>query len=247
LSLRENSLVRPSGAPSPHFAGRSENGGRLIANLKGSAFAAGSRPGGRRARVRLPLIMSWVFVLLAGVLVIGFFIKVGTYQGIEQLDRHSGQKGDGGPASRTAVSTSTFSGFDKNEQPFQIAAAKAVRDASDPGAVALEQVSGNVRRDDGAVLNFSARQGRYMIKPKLLTLTGDVHLVSEGRFVASLSQADVDVDNKGLVSNHPVVVQLTDGVIHAGTMAVSDNGDRVLFTGRVKAHFGNNGGKSDMQ
>jgi lipopolysaccharide export system protein LptC len=245
--LREDSLVRPSGAPSPRLAGRSENGGRLIANLKGSAFAAGSRPGGRRARVRLPLIMSWVFVLLAGVLVIGFFIKVGTYQGIEQLDRHSGQKGDGGPASRTAVSTSTFSGFDKNEQPFQIAAAKAVRDASDPGAVALEQVSGNVRRDDGAVLNFSARQGRYMIKPKLLTLTGDVHLVSEGRFVASLSQADVDVDNKGLVSNHPVVVQLTDGVIHAGTMAVSDNGDRVLFTGRVKAHFGNNGGKSDMQ
>ena len=205
------------------------------------------RPGRRRARVRLPLIMSWVFVLLAGVLIIGFFIKVSTYQGIEQLDRRPGSKADSGPASRTAVSTSTFSGFDKEQQPFQIAAEKAVRDSADPGAVALEKVSGTIRRDDGAVLGFSARQGRYMMKTKLLTLTGDVRLVSEGRFVASLSQADVDVDNKGLVSNHPVVVEMTDGVIHAGNMAMTDDGDRVLFSGRVKAFFGNSGGKSDMQ
>ena len=145
------------------------------------------------------------------------------------------------------MSTSTFSGFDKEQQPFQIAAEKAVRDAADPGALALDKVSGTIRRDDGAVLGFSARQGRYMMKTKLLTLTGDVRLVSEGRFVASLSQADVDVDNKGLVSNHPVVVEMTDGVIHAGNMTMTDDGDRVLFSGRVKAFFGNSGGKSDMQ
>jgi LPS export ABC transporter protein LptC len=205
------------------------------------------RPGKRRAKVRLPLIMSWAFVLLAGVLVIGFFIKVSTYQTIEQQERRSAQNGAGGPASRTAVSLSTFSGFDKDQQPFQIAAEKAVRDDSDPGTVALEQVSGHVRRNDGAVLAFSARQGRYRIKTKQLTLTGDVRLVSEGRFVASLSRAEVDVDNKGLVSNNPVVVEMTDGVIHAGNMAISDDGDRVLFTGRVKGHFGSSGGKSDMQ
>jgi len=191
--------------------------------------------------------MSWVFVLLAGVLVIGFFIKVSTYQGIEQLDRRPGSKADGAPPSRTAVSTSTFSGFDKDQQPFKLASRKAVRDSTDPGAVALEEVTGTVRRNDGAVLDFSARQGRYLMKPKLLTLTGDVRLVSEGRFVARLSQAEVDVDNKGLVTNRPVVVEMTDGVIHAGNMAMSDDGDRVLFSGKVKAFFGNDSGKSDMQ
>jgi len=205
------------------------------------------RPGRRRARVRLPLIMSWAFVLLAGVLVIGFFIKVSTYQGVEQQERRPAQKSDGGPASRSTVSASTFSGFDKDQQPFQIAAEKAVRDYADPGVVALEQVSGNVRRNDGAVLSFSARQGRYRIKSKELTLTGDVRLVSEGRFVASLSEAEVDVDDRGLVSSHPVVVEMTDGVIHAGNMAISDDGDRTLFSGGVKGHFGNSGGKSDMQ
>ena len=76
--------------------------------------------------------MSWAFVLLAGVLVIGFFIKVGTYETIEQHDARPGQKGDGGTAGRTAVSTSTFSGFDREQQPFQISAEQAVRDSSDP-------------------------------------------------------------------------------------------------------------------
>src|SRR5262249_35268503 len=204
------------------------------------------RPGKRRAGVRLPLIMSWAFVLLAGVLVIGFFIKVGTYQTIEPYERRLGQKGDGA-ATRTAVSSSTYSGFDKDQQPYEISAEKAVRDQSDPGAVALEKVTGNVRRSDGAVLRFSARQGRCVMKRKQLTLSGDVRLVSEGRFVASLAQAEVDVHNRGLVSNDPVVVEMTDGVIHAGNMEISDDGDRVLFTGRVKTHFGNPSGKSDMQ
>jgi hypothetical protein len=205
------------------------------------------RPGKRGAKVRLPLIMSWAFVLLAGVLVIGFFVKVSTYETIDQLDPRPARKGDDRAATRTAVSTSTFSGFDKEQQPFQISAERAVRDSSDPGAVTLEQVSGNVRRSDGAVLGFAAREGRYVMKTKQLALTGDVRLVSEGRFVASLSEAEVDVENKGLVSRNPVVVEMTDGVIHAGDMAISDDGGRVLFTGGVKARFGDKGGKADMQ
>jgi lipopolysaccharide export system protein LptC len=212
-----------------------------------SHIRAAPRPGKRGSRVRLSLIMSWAFVLLAGVLVIGFFIKVGTYEAIQQQDPRPGQKGDGGAASRTAVSTSTFSGFDKEQQPFRISAEQAVRDSTDPGAVALEQVSGNVRRTDGAVLGFAARRGRYVMKTKQLNLTGDVRLVSEGRFVASLSEAEVDVENKGLVTRNPVVVEMTDGVIRAGYMAISEDGARVLFTGGVKASFGNDSGKADMQ
>jgi lipopolysaccharide export system protein LptC len=191
--------------------------------------------------------MSWAFVLLAGVLVIGFFIKVGTYETVQQHDSRPGQKGDGAAVSRTAVSTSTFSGFDKEQQPFQISAEQAVRDSSDPGAVALERVSGNVRRNDGAVLGFAAQRGRYVMKTKQLNLAGEVRLVSEGRFVASLSEAEVDVDNKGLVSRSPVVVEMTDGVIRAGDMAISEDGARVLFSGGVKARFGNDSGKADMQ
>ena len=212
-----------------------------------SHIRAAPRPGKRGSRVRSSLIISWAFVLLAGVLVIGFFIKVGSYDTIEQHDPRPGQKGDGAATSRTAVSTSTFSGFDNEQQPFQISAEQAVRDGSDPGAVALEQVSGNVRRNDGAVLGFAARHGRYVMKTKQLDLTGDVRLVSEGRFVASLSEAAVDVDNKGLVSRSPVVVKMTDGVIHAGDMAISDDGARVLFGGGVKASFGSDSGKADMQ
>jgi lipopolysaccharide export system protein LptC len=191
--------------------------------------------------------MSWAFVLLAGVLVIGFFIKVGTYETIEQHDARPGQKGDGGTGGRTAVSTSTFSGFDREQQPFQISAEQAVRDSSDSGAVSLEQVSGKVRRSDGAVLGFAARRGRYVMKTKQLNLAGDVRLVSEGRFVASLSEAEVDVESKGLVSRSPVVVEMTDGMIRAGDMAISEDGGRVLFTGGVKASFGNDSGKADMQ
>ena len=85
------------------------------------------------------------------------------------------------------------------------------------------------------------------MKTKQLNLAGDVRLVSEGRFVASLSEAEVDVESKGLVSRSPVVVEMTDGMIWAGDMAISEDGGRVLFTGGVKASFGNDSGKADMQ
>ena len=38
-----------------------------------------------------------------------------------------------------------------------------------------------------------------------------------------------------------------DPMFYDGDMAMTDDGDRVLFSGRVKAFFGNSGGKSDMQ
>ena len=55
------------------------------------------------------------------------------------------------------------------------------------------------------------------MKTKQLNLAGDVRLVSEGRFVASLSEAEVDVESKGLVSRSPVVVEMTDGMIGPAT------------------------------
>jgi lipopolysaccharide export system protein LptC len=137
------------------------------------------------------------------------------------------------------------SGFDREKQPYDIAATAARQDKSNPNLVHLDAVTGRFSRRGGEQLTLSARTAIYDTKAKAIDLEGDIQLQSTGNWTASLQKARIVLEEKRLTSQSPVAVQTSNGLISAQGVEVSNDGKRVLFSGGVKATFGGASNKGD--
>ena len=129
-------------------------------------------------------------------------------------------------------------GVDKDKLPFSIKAEKGTQDSLSSDVVQLETVAGTFARNDGKNLDVVSNAGQYNTKSKVLNLDGAVVIRDNKGMTARMDKAVFDTATKSLVSQTPVDVTLTNGTIAADTLTTDNNGERMLFKGRVKAVFG---------
>ena len=135
---------------------------------------------------------------------------------------------------------SHISGIDKENQPYEIAAKKGMQDKLSGHLVHLEAVTGVFHRPDNKQVNLVSNTALYDAKTKGMTLLGDVVFEEPGRYKARMQKASVNLDDKSLVSDSPVHVDMATGTVEADSLEIMDNGRRSLFKGRVKAVFETN-------
>ena len=132
---------------------------------------------------------------------------------------------------------SKIAGYDKNKQPFELAAVNGVQDATNLDLVHLQTVTGTFHRADGGAIGLASNAAQYDSNTKLLSMQGKVILKEAGRYTAYMDAASVNVDDHSLVSQTPVKVDTSTGTVEADTMTVGPYGGRIIFKGRVKAVF----------
>jgi LPS export ABC transporter protein LptC len=132
---------------------------------------------------------------------------------------------------------STVTGLDRQNQPYEVKAARGWQDAKTPTLVHLETVEGRFRRPAGAEYTITAATGLYDTKSKTLDLAGNVEIVQKDRFTARMDKANIEVETKTLTSGVPVEVHFPDGTVSANGLVISDDGARILFSNGVKAMF----------
>jgi lipopolysaccharide export system protein LptC len=143
-------------------------------------------------------------------------------------------------ASVISGTESRISGLDKENLPYEIAAKKGVQDKTSDHLVHLETVSGVFHRPNNKRVNLNSLSALYDAKTKAMTLMGDVVFEEPGRYIARMQKANVNLDDKSLVSESPVHVDMATGTVEADSLEIMDNGKRSLFKGRVKAVFETN-------
>lgn len=132
---------------------------------------------------------------------------------------------------------SRITGLDKNKRPFEIRAKTGQQDKTVETLVHLQTVTGAFERPSGSKLDVTAAAARYDTKSKDLALDGNV-VFSEGeRFKALMDKAKVNMDDQSLQSLSPVTVDMQGAHILADSLSVTDQGNRILFKGGVKARF----------
>jgi lipopolysaccharide export system protein LptC len=132
---------------------------------------------------------------------------------------------------------SRIAGFDKQLQPYEITAERGVQDKANADLVHLEKVVGTFQRPGGGSNRIVSNTGLYDTKSKELDLEGDVKIIRDTRFTATMDRAHVNVETKDMVSDAPVLVELTSGTIRANGMKISNDGKTVVFLNGVKAQF----------
>jgi lipopolysaccharide export system protein LptC len=187
------------------------------------------------SRVQLSRIIAAVAFGLAAVLIGLFVYQAGLFQALTPRPAEPGFEAP--RPGETNVSGSRATGFDRENQPYDVTAQTARMDEKEPGRVHLNMVAGTFRRTSGEILKLTANTALYNTTLKELDLEGDVTLVSEGRFTARMAKARVVVAEKKLTSDAPVTVNLGSSQIDANGLAVTDDGKRILFSNGVRAKF----------
>lgn len=126
-----------------------------------------------------------------------------------------------------------LSGFTIDSRPYEFTANSAEQDITKPDLMELHQIQAKIEMEDKSMVNLTSNAGSYDMKSEMLTLADQVHVVSSTGYEARLSEAAIDVHKGTVVSETPVWVKLTSGVINAKRLEIRDSGDVIRFSGGV--------------
>jgi lipopolysaccharide export system protein LptC len=126
-----------------------------------------------------------------------------------------------------------MSGFTVDARPYQFMANSAEQDITTPDLMELHQVQAKMEMEDKSIVNVTSDAGTYDMKSEMMTLRDNVHVVSSAGTEMRLSEAAIDVHKGTVVSQKPVWVKLTNGVINAKRLDVLESGDVIRFSGGV--------------
>ena len=126
-----------------------------------------------------------------------------------------------------------LSGYTVDSRPYEFTAKSAEQDITKPDLMELHQIDAKMDMQDKSTVTVASNSGVYDMKTELLTLNESIHLVSSSGYEVRLSEAVIDVHKGNVVSEKPVWVKLTNGVITANRLDVLDSGDIIRFSGGV--------------
>jgi lipopolysaccharide export system protein LptC len=126
-----------------------------------------------------------------------------------------------------------LTGFTADSRPYEFTAKSAEQDITKPDVMELHQIDAKIDMEDKSNITVTSNSGTYDMKTEMLTLNEAVHLVSSSGYEVRLHDAVVDVHKGNVVSEKPVWVKLTNGVINAKRLEVVDGGALIRFSGGV--------------
>lgn len=139
-----------------------------------------------------------------------------------------------------------FTGFDKKNQAYAIAAKSAEQDQDQPNIIYLSQVRAELKmRKSGDVVFVKADRGTYDTDAETMMLNDNIKLLTTNGYTANLQSAKVWLDDGRVQSTQPVVVRMSNGTIWANGVDLWDRGKRIVFKKRVRVLFQERGGKAD--
>ena len=194
-------------------------------------------------RARLAPAMSWIAIALGVGLIVMFLVQAGLFSilipkpkppplTVEMPEQISG-------------AFARIAGFDRENQPYEVNAKKGYQDRETAELVHMEDLTGTFRRKSGQSFLLLSNTGLYNSKAKELDMEGNVRIIEKGRFTATMAKAHVVMEKKDLVSNVPVVVEMSTGTIKANGLQISNDGNNIKFLNGVKARFNQTEKKGD--
>lgn len=189
--------------------------------------------GAARRHSLLVRTLRWAVPAVALVLGLGFVMS-------GFLDRRDGAPAAPAVGQADVVSGASvtmerprMTGYNSERNSYQVSADTARQNIATPGLVDLSAMSALMQLGAQGKAHLEALTGRFNSEKQLLDLEQDVYLKTERGDEVHLSRANVDLGTGAISSNQPVRVSTGNAVINAETMDVVDNGDRILFQGKV--------------
>ncbi len=193
-----------------------------------------------RRHSRIVAVLRWILPAMAVVVVAWMFVSA------HRLPREIGNidLGEVGLEGTTlTMQNPSLSGFNKDGTAYQVTAAKALQDVTNPRVVTLEFVDGTLTKSDGSDMRLTADNGVFDNDTQTLELDGNIVVKTSKDENAYLESAKVDLGAGSIVSDRPIRAEANNGKIRADAMEVTERGARLRFSGKVVVELRLDGGK----
>jgi lipopolysaccharide export system protein LptC len=198
------------------------------ANARAEAFSRAERHSRRVRRLKV------VLPLLAVALAAGFagysFMSTPAAVAIQT-------EGTAFAEGKLVMNSPKLEGFTKDGRPYSVNATRAIQDFDKQDIVNLDGIDAKMPVEAANWARVEAVSGVYDRKANTLDVPTDILVTTTDGLVAKLKSAFLDINNGSLKSAAPVDIQAHGSRITADSMAVLDNGKRVVFETRVRVHI----------
>ena len=134
---------------------------------------------------------------------------------------------------RPTMSNARFLATDENGQPYTITADLAWQEQGAEDIIFMDVLEGDILLQSGAWMTLSADRGVFDQADQRLILESNVNLFSDAGYELHTQEAEIDLASGTAQGDMQVDGQGPAGLLTASGFAISDNGDRIRFTGPV--------------
>ncbi len=127
-----------------------------------------------------------------------------------------------------------LTGFKKDLRPYEVNARWAAQDVKKPNIIELKEISARIALQDRSYATVEALNGVYDSGADKLDLKDDVRVRTDTGYDVRMSSAQIEFKAGNVTSSDPVSVKFTGGTIKAQGLNMVDNGQRIVFNGRVQ-------------
>jgi lipopolysaccharide export system protein LptC len=179
----------------------------------------------RSLRVAAPVLAAVLCVLFVAIV---WFDPIRALKRLPQVD-HVVVSG-----TKITMAAPKLSGFTRDQRKYDLAAHSAVQDVTNPDILELEGITAKFETEDNTKLDLTASTGVFLRKTGMLTLRGNVVLVTSSGYQVNLDEVKVDTTTNNIVSEKPVEVKMLQGTVNANRLEVVHSGDVITFDRGVK-------------
>lgn len=137
--------------------------------------------------------------------------------------------------SKVTMDEPKLTGFRKDGRSYGVTAQSGVHDIRNPTIIELTRIEARIAMADSSNAQVIAPHGIYDSARELMELTGAIAVKSDAGYELSLQHATMSFKAGDLLSDMPVALVMTQGSIHADTLAITDNGRQITFAGHVQS------------
>lgn len=124
-----------------------------------------------------------------------------------------------------------ITGVTRDSRPYEFTAEAAAQDLTRPDVVELRNLHGSFRLRDNSSSDITAESGLYNSKKEMLDLGERSVVTSSSGYKVWLDRPSIDIRAMKLVTEHPVKVEMQQGVLNAKRMEVLESGNIIRFEG----------------
>jgi lipopolysaccharide export system protein LptC len=128
-----------------------------------------------------------------------------------------------------------FQGVDKDNQTYNIMAENAIKKKDD--TLVLSNINANINLKDNSLIEIKSETGSFNHEKKFLELAGNVNMVSSNGYELSTESIFVNLEDKSAYGESEIHAKMAFGSLKADNFKVTENGNRILFTGNVHLVF----------
>lgn len=134
---------------------------------------------------------------------------------------------------RITMEAPKLTGFTRDKKPYNVTAASAVQDLTQPNIVELHDINGSVDQENRGGTEVRAKAGVYDIKAENLQLHGGIEIHSEAGYHVYLNDAFIEIRKGRMTTKNPVNATFPDGSLKAARAEILEHGAVVIFDGGV--------------